>query len=138
MLAAISPEHIGVMIPVIAVIGGVLIAITGIIVGGRKKDLEHKERLVAMEKGLPLPEPERDEPKPVHSGRRATGLVMFGIGLAVTIALWATPDAREAWGWGLVPLLIGVGLIIAAILDKKEYDARQQRREPGGSQPPAV
>ena len=138
MFASISPEHIAVLIPIIAVLGGVCIAIAGIIVAGRKKDLEHKERLVAMEKGIPLPEPEPEEKKPVHSARRASGLVMFGIGLALTIALAVTPDAQEAWGWGLIPLFIGVGLIIAAVLDKREYEERIARKQSGDRHPPTL
>ena len=137
MFADISPEHLAVFIPIISVLGGVCIAIAAIIVSGRKKDLEHKERLIAMEKGIPLPEPEPEEKKPVHSARRASGLVMFGIGLGVTIGLWTTPDAEDAWGWGLIPLLIGVGLIVASILDKKEYDERVKRKDTSQSRGPA-
>ncbi len=136
MFANISPDVIAVLIPIIAVLGGVCIAIAAIIVAGRKKELDHKERLVAMEKGIALPEPEPEEKKPVHSSRRASGLVMFGIGLGVTIGLWTTPDAEHAWGWGLIPLLIGVGLIVASILDKKEYDERIKRKESGRYQAP--
>ena len=127
--ASISPEHIAVLIPVVAVLGGVCIAIAARIIAGRNKDLEHRERLIAMEKGLPLPEPEQEVKKPVHSSRRASGLVMLGIGLALTIALRATPDAEHAWGWGLIPLFIGMGLIIAAVLDKKEYNERIERKQ---------
>ncbi len=108
MFASIEPEHIAVLIPVVAVLGGICIAITGIIAAGRKKELEHKERLVSIEKGIPLPEPEQEIRKPVHSARRAGGLVMLGIGIALTIALWATPGAEDTWGWGLVPLFIGM------------------------------
>ena len=130
MFASVSPEHIAVLIPIVAVLGGICIAITAIIVEGRKKDLDHRERLIAMEKGLPLPEAEQQEPKkPVHSGRRASGLVMLGIGLALTIALRFTPDAEHAWGWGLITLFIGMGLIIAAVLDKREYNERIERKQ---------
>jgi hypothetical protein len=135
MFSSISPDHIAVLIPVVAVLGGICIAITGIIAGGRKKELEHKERLVAIEKGIPLPEPEQEVKKPVHSGRRAGGLVMFGLGLALTIALRFTPDAEHAWGWGLIPLFVGVGLIIAAILDKREYEERIARKQSDTDKP---
>jgi hypothetical protein len=113
-----------------------------IVVAGRKKDLEHKERLVALEKGLPLPEPAEREMRPVHALRRAWGLVWAGIGLALTIALATNPAAarESAWAWGLIPLFIGAGLLIAAILDKKEFEERLKRSDGGHSDssgPPA-
>jgi len=128
-------EQIAVMIPVVAILGGMAIAIVSIIMEARKRDLEHKERIVAMEKGIPLPEQPEKAAKPVYSKRRAQGLVWFGLGLAITIALRVTPEADVAWGWGLVPLLIGAGLLVAATLDKKEYDAQLRNGDQGGSKP---
>lgn len=115
------------MIPITAVIGSFVIAIVAIIVDGKKKDRIHQERLVAIEKGYPLPEPEEKKEKPVYATRRAWGLVWAGLGLALTIALAANPEAAEvnAWGWGLLPMFIGVGLLVAGHLDKKEWDKRR-------------
>ena len=122
------------MIPITAVIGSFVIAIVAIIVDGKKKDRIHKERLVAIEKGYPLPEPEEKKEKPVYATRRAWGLVWAGLGLALTIALAANPEAAEvnAWGWGLLPMFIGVGLLVAGHLDKKEWDKRrtEERLDP--------
>ena len=124
--ATIGPEHIAIFIPILAVTGGVLIAITAVIIGGRKKDLEHRERIAAMEKGIPLPEPPPERRKPVHSIRRASGLVMAGIGLSLWIALSVAVGGREGV-WGLIPLFFGLGLIIASVLDKREYEAERKR-----------
>lgn len=126
--AEIGPGHIGVFIPIIAVLGGIFVAITAIMTNGRKKELEHKERIVAMEKGLELPEPTPEIRKPVYSGRRAMGLVMFGIGLALTIGLWVEDGARTGV-WGLIPLAIGLALLTAAVLDKREFEAREAKLE---------
>lgn len=125
-MANIHPEHIAIFIPILAVVGGVLIAITAIIISGRKKDLEHRERIVAMEKGLPVPEPTPDRRKPVHSSRRAAGLVMTGIGLSLWIAI-STAEGSKEGVWGLIPLFIGLGLIIASVLDKREYLSERDR-----------
>lgn len=139
MFANIGPEHIAVMIPIVAILGTFAVVVVAIIVEGRKKDLQHKERLVALEKGLPLPEPPEKESKPVHSIRRAWGLVWLGLGLALTIALAVNPDAADvnAWGWGLIPLFIGVGLIIASVLDKKEFEKRKHEEQSGRDGPPS-
>lgn len=128
MFANVGPETIAVLIPIVAILGTFAIVIVAIVVEGRKKEAIHRERMFALEKGLPLPElPEKQE-KPVYSSRRAWGLVWFGLGLALTIALAVNPDSAEvnAWGWGLMPTFIGVGLIIAGHLDKKEWDKRRE------------
>ena len=52
---------------------------------------------------------------------------MTGIGLALTIAMWAE-DGADTGVWGLIPLFIGIGLLIAGAIDKREYD-QQQRDE---------
>ena len=124
--ANIQPEHIAIFIPILAVTGGVLIAITAVIISGRKKDLEHRERIAAMEKGLPLPEPPPDRRKPVHSIRRAGGLVMTGIGLSLWIGISVSESARDGV-WGLIPLFIGIALLIASVIDKREHEQERAR-----------
>lgn len=139
MFANIEPVHIAVMIPIVAILGTFAVVVVAIVAEGRKKDLQHKERLVAMEKGLPLPEPPEKETKPVHSSRRAWGLTWLGLGLALTIALAANPDAADvnAWGWGLIPLFIGIGLIVASVLDKKEFEQRKREERASSGGPPS-
>jgi Domain of unknown function (DUF6249) len=125
VFCSLDPEVVAISIPILAVCGGVLIAITSIIVNGRKKEQEHRERLVAMEKGIMPPTPPVEVERPKFASRRANGLVMTGIGLAITIALF-TVDGAEAGVWGLVPLFIGLGLLIAGNIDKREYDEKQR------------
>ena len=123
------------MIPIVFLLGAALVISIAIVMAGKKKDLDHRERLVALEKGLPLPEPPEREMKPVHAVRRAWGLVWTGIGLGVTIGLATNPDAAEvhAWAWGLIPLFMGAGLLIASVLDKKEFEERLKRTGGGHS-----
>lgn len=125
-IATIRPETVAIFIPILAVMGGVLIAITAIISGGRKKDLEHRERLTAMEKGLPVPDPLQKPVRRVHSSRRASGLVMTGIGIALTVGMVGADGFDDGWV-GLIPLLIGIGLLIAAHLDKREFEEDRER-----------
>jgi hypothetical protein len=132
MFASIQPEHIAVMIPIVAVLGTFAVVVVAIVVEGRKKELVHKERLFALEKGLPLPEPPEKKEKPVYATRRAWGLVWFGMGLATTVALAFNPAAADvnAWGWGLIPTFIGAGLLVAGFLDKREWDQRRLEEKP--------
>ena len=123
----LEPELVAISIPILAVCGGVLIAITAIITNGRKKEQEHRERLIAMEKGIALPPATAEVERPKYSSRRANGLVMTGIGLALTISMVAENGLDDGL-WGLIPLFIGIGLLIAGSIDKREYD-EQQRTE---------
>ena len=128
VFADIHPEEVAIFIPIIFVLGGVVIAIVAVVINGKNKNLHHRERLIAMEKGIPIPEPPHEEKKPVHSGRRAGGLVMTGLGLALTFAL-TVAEGFYAGVWGLMPTSLGVGLLIAAHFDKREYDARVLKTE---------
>ena len=132
MTAWITPSHLGVFIPILFLCGAIVTAIVAVIVNGRNKELEHRERLIALEKGIPLPEPRivQKPQRPIHSIRRAWGLIFIGIGVALIIAISAHPDAGLTGGvWGLLPLFIGIGLIVGAMLDKKEYEQRERTRE---------
>jgi hypothetical protein len=110
--------------------GGVLVAISAVVMNGRRKEFEHRERILAMEKGLPVPGPVVEPERPKYSGRRTNGFVMAGIGLALTIALSAEEGFADGGVWGLIPLFIGIGLLIAGTLDKREWDAQRKNSNP--------
>ena len=103
----------------------------------RKLELIHKERLVAMEKGIPLPE----LPTYEESNRRpADGLwtqirlnprwplgvgsvfIMLGIGTTLALALSAEPYHNRVWSFGLIPIFFGVGLFLHYKLTRKGSD----------------
>jgi hypothetical protein len=128
LFGRVEAETIALSIPILFVMGGILIAITAIIMHGRRKDLEHRERVIAMEKGLPIPEPVPVKERPKDSNRRANGLVLTGIGVAVTIAMWVE-DGSSTGVWGLIPLFIGIGLLVAGHLDKTEWEREQRKLE---------
>ena len=125
----VEPELVAISIPILAVAGGVVIAITSIIMGGRRKELEHRERIIAMEKGLAMPVDSPEPERPKYSSRRANGLVLTGIGIALTIAMWME-NGRDTGAWGLIPMFIGIGLLIAGAIDKREYDEERRARGP--------
>lgn len=129
VLGWVDAEVVAVFIPIIGVLGGVFIAVTAIVMNGRRKELEHREHIIAMEKGLPVPAPSVEPERPKYSGRRANGLVMTGIGLALTIALSGEEGFADGGVWGLIPMFIGIGLLIAGSLDKREWDAQQRNRD---------
>ena len=124
VLGDIGPDTLGVMIPITAIMGGFAIAIVAIIMGARKKELEHKERLIAMEKGIEIPQTQQPEARPPYRSNRTAGLVMTLIGVAVTIANW-TVGGATAGVWGFIPLAIGIGLLISSALEKNEVEKKK-------------
>ena len=119
-----SPEMFAIMIPITAFVGGIAIAIVAIVMGGRKKELEHKERLIAMEKGIEIPQARQPETRPPYRSNRTAGLVMTLTGVAVTIANWTVAGATGGV-WGLIPLAIGIGLLISSALEKNEVEKKK-------------
>ena len=125
----IGPEVFAMTIPLLSIFGGVTIAIVAIIMSGRKKELIHKERLLAMEKGIDVPVLERKQEKePGYIASRKTGLIMLSLGLALTFALWAVAG-KDGGVWGLIPLAIGIGLMVAAHLEQKDFERRRELKE---------
>jgi hypothetical protein len=93
----------------------------------------HRERLAALDKGLPPPDGSFDEALLAYfaeggretlderSGRRqarawAITLILAGIGWAgATLVIPSTSQIgwlRDAFGFGLIPVLLGVGVLI--------------------------
>lgn len=104
------------------------------------REMVHRERLAALEKGQPLPE----VPGEAAAGEAGSdgaawvsrasllaglGLVFSGLGFAVAFALIpATPEMggmRELAPMGLLPVFTGLGLLLFYVLD------RRSRRPPG-------
>ena len=117
--AFLTTETFALTIPLFSIFGGVSIAIVAIIMAGRKKELVHKERLLALEKGIELPGEPIEHKRESYLSNRTGGLVMAMIGTTLTIALW-TVAGSVGGVWGLIPFGIGVGLLISAALEKKE------------------
>jgi len=115
---------VAMLIPIVAVAGGIAIAIVGVITKGKEEELKYKERIIAMEKGIPIPElptPAPRNEKPRYLAIRAWGLVITLIGVAVMISISVGSALRNGI-WGLIPTALGVGLLLAAWLEKRDME----------------
>ena len=121
------PAILGVMIPIIAIILGIGLAIVSAFLNyKRRKDmfaLYHQERMAAIEKGVelpPLPDSFFGEDRP-RSPRRflRSGLMLLFIGLAVMAALYFGHNPRSAL-WGLIPVGIGLANLIYYFTEGKK------------------
>ena len=115
--------------------GSVVLALAAGIVGyvyvkhqSRRKRLEmiHQERLVAMEKGIPLPEfpidPARKPLDPDQNVLPILGTVLFSLSVGTMIVLYLTLGATAAHGFWISPLpfaFLGVGFVGFHLLQAK-------------------
>lgn len=118
----LSPEFAAIFIPILAVIGTFAMIITVIIMSNREKELKHRERLIAMEKGIEIPQEPIKEKRPAYLSLRAWGLVLLIVGIVLFFALWVQVGFKFCV-WGLMPAAIGAGLLISAV--KERGDVRK-------------
>lgn len=120
----INPTVVAIFIPILAVVGIFAAIIVAIISKGKQKELMHRERLVAMEKGMPIPEEPLKQKRPVFFTLRAWGIVLILLGMLLFFAIGAeTKGAGYGFFhglWGLAPLTIGAGLLVSANLEKRD------------------
>ncbi len=117
----VRPETLAVLIPIIAVLGGMTIAIFGVIYRGKEEELKHKERIIAMEKGIAIPdEPEGPARRTDHFlALLGWGLVITFISLGIIISVSVHAGLRNGL-FGLIPLGMGLGLLVAAGFAKNQ------------------
>jgi hypothetical protein len=99
----------------------------------RRRERIHQERMVALEKGIPLPElPDYDE-KPGAAGQGWLALrlnpkwplgvgaifVMLGIGVAFTLAIHHDQYYRQMSVFGLIGVFLGIGLWLHYFLTRR-------------------
>jgi hypothetical protein len=93
----------------------------------KRREMLHRERLAAIEKGVPLPElPEEEMPEwlSVEADRvralwlrrisLALGLVAITTGIGICLGFYGSPDRgfHGMWTLGLIPMLGGVGFLL--------------------------
>jgi len=122
----------GMLIPVIAIVGGLIIAGLAIHHKARLKELAYRERIAMIEKGL-VPPPESDpakfdraweslatrwsDPAVLAARHRAAGIITIGAGLAVMVLLYfVTGEDRLAFGVGGATTLLGLTFIVNSFL----------------------
>jgi hypothetical protein len=133
-------------IPAVAIIGAFTVAIVRIITEHRMIHMAQKERLAAIERGL-----DPSKLPPIGAGgrdpaglaldrwgygngsplRRAQGLLIGGlvtvaVGVGVSLFLHMMETEKNAWGVGLIPMLVGAALLIGAAVIWPRGNARPQ------------
>jgi hypothetical protein len=112
-------------LPLAIMLCGVAIVITGMIFKARMLDLQHKERLAMIERGL-TPPPESSPTGSLNartavSGKsnraRSVGVIIIGIGLAFMCLFGiAAASPQEAIGIGGAIVILGASFIVRSML----------------------
>lgn len=134
-----SPDVIGVFIPIVAIVMGIGIGMLAIWTDHKRKaqllEQYHKERVVALEKGLPLPELDSrlvaldDSQQPTAARAFRNGIMMLLIGIVLYFALDALIEERVAL-FGLIPAAIGIAnLAYGVMLQRKEKEDKEKARD---------
>jgi hypothetical protein len=126
-----DPEIIAVLIPIVAIVMGVGLAMIETVASHRRRsqalEQRHRERMAAIEKGVELP-PDANDPEAQLELAKAMrkprfllrGFVLVGIGGAL-IATWPGGDEHVMHTIGWVVLAIGIAqLLYYAIEGRKE------------------
>ena len=110
----------------------------------KRREMAHKERVLAMEKGLPLDGLEAgDDPMDVSPGSETRAvtwarlgalflglfLLATGIGLCLGFYFANEPGMNRVWTVGFIPILGGGGLLLFVVL------SRSLVSEPGDGDP---
>lgn len=136
-VADIGPEIIAPIlifaIPIIAIVGGITAGIVRTLGRQRLVEMAQRERIAAIERGIDPsklpPLPFADEDRGALGGidsdrRRAQGLLVGGVvttaaGVGLSLFFWyfrGSTGEPALWSIGLIPCLIGVGLLLSAWL----------------------
>jgi len=120
-------------IPIIAIVGGIAVAIVRTLGRQRLVELAQQERIAAIQHGMdltklpPLPAMAMDNDEatllglsgPDRDRRRAQGLMIggivtlsVGIGIGVFLSIIASGD--RAWSVGIIPATTGIALLLSA------------------------
>ena len=135
-----SPDVIGVFIPIVAIVMGIGIGMLAIWSEHKRKaqllEQNHRERMHALEKGLELPPlppnliGATNGPSTSSAAKSIrSGVMLLLIGIVLYFAITVV-GAREAALFGLIPAAIGIAnLVYAAIQwNKEKTEAKSPER----------
>ena len=113
-------------IPIVAIVGGITVAVVRTIGQQRIAELAHRERIAALERGVDpakLPPPPVIDYGPAYGTysplRRYHGLMIGGIvtlvaGIAIAVFFGIMETEKNAWAVGLIPAGVGIALLLSA------------------------
>jgi len=115
-------EQMALMIPIIAVVLGVAVAIIAIVTSHREKqkraELRHRERIAAIEKGMEIPPDAEPDTVTRKGGSLRSGLMGLFVGTVLYLALRQVADDDVAL-FGLIPAAVGLANLISYFVESR-------------------
>ena len=116
------------LIPIVAIVAGLFVAFTSIVTRGKVRELEIRERIAMIERGM-VPAPEVDPngfERRMHAVERiqhrnaaprfrAGGIMVMSVGFGLMMMLWFVGAEREGVGVGGFLVIIGFGLFVNSL-----------------------
>ena len=129
------------LIPIVAIVAGLFVAFTSIVTRGKVRELEIRERIAMIERGM-VPPPEVDPngfERRMHAVERiqhgnaaprfrAGGIMVMSVGFGLMMMLWFVGVESEAIGVGGFVVIIGLGLFINSLFS--HYTAMPSQEPP--------
>ena len=126
-----------VLVPIVAIIGGISVAIASIISNGKVRELRIRERIALIEKGL-VPRPEVDpagfdlamgrHDKPGGAGGgikpalRRAGVMVISIGFGLMLLIGVTGNSpRTAIGVGGFLVIVGAAFLVNSLFESGRH-----------------
>jgi len=132
------------LIPIVAIAGGIMVAIVSTIAKGRVRELEIRERIAMIERGM-VPPPEADPAgferslrsvegmQRRHTGRghRSSGIIVMSIGFGLMLLIaFTSGEVGVGIGVGGFLVILGLGLFIVSLLAAPALPAPGMDRRP--------
>ncbi len=126
---------IAVLIPIVAMLVTLAIVLFAINRSHKARELEHAERMLAIEKGIPIPHTPPRKSKPNYPFTWPFVFIGFGLALLLT-AIFCGGDST-ALAFGFISLFIGLALFASRFygVKKKEMEAAEETAINGGEPP---
>ena len=137
------------MIPIVAIIGGITVAIVSTISKGRVREMEIRERIAMIERGM-VPPPEADpvgfeqsfrsmEAVQYHHSRprfRSAGIIVMAIGFGLaTLISFTSGEVNVGIGVGGFLVILGLGLLLVGFLGAPALGPTFDHRPPNPGGP---
>jgi hypothetical protein len=131
-----TPDTLGVLIPIIAVFMSLLIPIVYAITDYRRRrdivEAHHKERIAAIERGMEIPPLPEAFFKPLEKNDRPrhllTGMIWLFVGIGVGVFLY-TVAGDDVAAIGLIPAGVGLAFLVYYFVEGRNELAEYKSRE---------
>ncbi len=125
---------LAIFIPIFAIVGGIALAISALNHRAKRSEMEHRERMMAIEKGAPLPQmPAMVLPQSRERNPYLWGFILLAVGLALVIG--GISDGERHLGGEMAVMFVGLAILLANWLFIRDRKRKEKKLEASHSEP---